>query len=244
VRKARRRPGFGPTRLEKLRLDKEFIELVQSANGIDRFSEKLFTTYQATQYLVRNEIPGDFVECGVYKGRHICMMAITLLQLGVTEREIYLYDTFAGMTEPGPEDRRAGGRLDAEGLRAKWQSLRRGQRNLWAYAPLEQVRRNVYATGYPTERFHFVNGNIKETIPNGFHSSIALLRLDTDWYELTRHELGHLYGLLAPKGVLIVDDYGSLEGARKAVEEFFAARNDFPFLFRTTKNERAMIKVL
>ena len=65
------------------------------------FNQKVFSTYQAVDYIVRNRIPGDFVECGVFQGRMVVMMALTLLELGETDRRIFLYDTFAGMTEPG-----------------------------------------------------------------------------------------------------------------------------------------------
>ena len=71
---------------------------------------------------------------------------------------------------------------------------------------------------YPAERVHFVKGKVEDTIP-GAPERIAILRLDTDWYESTRHELEHLYPG-SPGGVLLLDDYGYWEGAREAVDEF------------------------
>lgn len=229
-------------RIRRLRVEAEFIDLVQNAKVIDKFGESLYTTYKATEYIVRNAIPGDFVECGVYKGRHISVMALSLLRMGESARDIYLYDTFAGMPRPGALDTRAGGRASSEQLLDKWKKEFGGAAGVRRQAPLEQVRRAIIATGYPKERFQFVVGDVHETIPNDHHDQIALLRLDTDWYESTRHELENLYDRVAPGGVVIIDDYASFDGARKAVDEFFDGRSFAPFLFRTGRSERALIK--
>ena len=77
------------------------------------------------------------------------------------------------------------------------------------------------STGYPPDRVRYVKGPVERTIPDRLPGGpIALLRLDTDWYESTRHELLHLFPLLSPGGVLIIDDYGHWSGARKAVDEY------------------------
>ena len=86
------------------------------------------------------------------------------------------------------------------------------------------MRATVLSTGYPAERVHLVRGPVEETIPGAAPDALALLRLDTDWYASTRHELEHLYPRLATGGVLIVDDYGHWEGARRAVDEYFDDR--------------------
>jgi O-methyltransferase len=75
---------------------------------------------------------------------------------------------------------------------------------------------------YPQEQIHFHKGKVEETIPSEAPETIALLRLDTDWYESTKHELEHLYDRLSPGGILIIDDYGHWEGARLATQEFMA----------------------
>ncbi len=98
------------------------------------------------------------------------------------------------------------------------------------------------STGYPEERLHFVKGKVEETIPGDLPGKIALLRLDTDWYESTRHELEHLWPLLVPGGVLIIDDYGHWAGARRAVDEFFADRVDAPLLNRVDYTARVGVK--
>jgi hypothetical protein len=90
------------------------------------------------------------------------------------------------------------------------------------YSPLDEVRANVTRTGLPLERFAFVKGMVEQTIPGTMPpGAISILRLDTDWYESTRHELIHLFPRLSPGGVLIVDDYGFWRGSREACDEYF-----------------------
>ena len=85
----------------------------------------------------------------------------------------------------------------------------------------QQVRETLLSTGYPSERLHLVRGPVEETLPTGAPAQLSLLRLDTDWYESTAHELRHLYPRLSTGGVLIIDDYGHWEDARRAVDEYF-----------------------
>jgi O-methyltransferase len=177
---------------------------------------------EAVEYIVKNEIVGDFVECGVWRGGSIMAAAITLLRLGINDRELYLFDTFAGMPAPSEADRS----LTAPDQRPadRWQRDLREDHNEWAYAPLEAVLANVASTGYPREHVHLVKGPVEETIPDRAPQSIALLRLDTDWYSSTRHELEHLYPRLVPGGVVIFDDYGAWAGHRQAVDDYEPAR--------------------
>jgi hypothetical protein len=94
--------------------------------------------------------------------------------------------------------------------------------NVWAIAPLEQVKRAVLGVGYDPSKIRFVPGRVEETVPREAPSTISLLRLDTDWYESTWHELVHLFPRLSPGGVLIIDDYGHWQGARKATDQYLA----------------------
>jgi hypothetical protein len=94
--------------------------------------------------------------------------------------------------------------------------------NEWCVAGVQSVRKNVLSTGYPEEKLHLVQGKVEDTLPAAAPERIALLRLDTDWYESTRHELVHLYPRLVPNGVLIIDDYGDWVGAKEAVDEFLS----------------------
>ena len=113
---------------------------------------------------------------------------------------------------------------------------------LWAYAGLEEVRRNVLSTGYPEDRIAFIQGKVEDTIPGTIPEKIALLRLDTDWYESTRHELTHLYPLLSSSGILIIDDYGHWQGARRAVDEYLGAMPAPTYLHRIDYTGRLALK--
>lgn len=176
--------------------------------------ERVVTLAAAVEYLVRRRVPGDFVECGVWLGGSVMAIAKTLLRQGVLDRRIWLYDTFGAMPQPDEEDREVNrdfaGRLPP-----------RRTSNVPHGAYLPTVRTNVESTGYPPDLVSYVCGLVEETIPATTPREIALLRLDTDWYTSTAHELQHLYPLLVPGGVLIIDDYGHYQGARKATDEYF-----------------------
>jgi O-methyltransferase len=179
--------------------------------------DKLFALILATRYVADHEIPGAVVECGVWRGGSMQAVAHALLARGAADRDLHLFDTYAGMPAPTERDRRRDGKLASELLRT-----RPKQAKVWALATLEDVRAGMAETGYPPERIHYHKGMVEDTVPAEAPAQIALLRLDTDWYESTRHELEHLYGRLAPGGVLVLDDYGHWEGARRAVDEFLA----------------------
>ena len=95
-------------------------------------------------------------------------------------------------------------------------------------------------TGYPSERVHYVKGRVEETIPARAPAEISILRLDTDWYESTKHELDHLYPRLSPGGVVLFDDYGYWEGAREAVDEFLDATGERLLLHRMASGRLAV----
>lgn len=179
--------------------------------------ERTSALVEAVKYIERNNIEGALVECGVWKGGSVMAMALALKELGNESRDIYLYDTFAGMNAPTDEDIM----FDGTPGHHKFSKTRiSDDASSWCAIPFETVRQNVLRTGYPEDRFHFVKGPVEKTIPGTLPGKIALLRLDTDWYESTRHELIHLFPLLAPHGVIIIDDYGHWKGARKATDEY------------------------
>jgi len=180
--------------------------------------QRVVALCEATRYISANRIPGNVVECGVWRGGSMLAAARTLLQRGDTQRTLWLYDTFSGMTPPTAEDRRGVDHIDAVALLAAQER----SAPVWAVADLEDVRRTMSLCDYPADRVRYVVGPVEETIPGTAPEQIALLRLDTDWYASTRHELIHLFPRLAPGGVLIIDDYGDWEGARKAVDEYLA----------------------
>ena len=165
--------------------------------------------------------------------------ALTLLRLGVRDRDLYLFDTFTGMPEPSSAD--VSSPYDGYSPQRRWRRLSSAGRE-WAGVPTAAVRANLESTGYPPERIHLVPGLVEETLPREAPAAIALLRLDTDWYASTRHELEQLYPLLEPGGVLIIDDYGHYEGARRAVDEYFERLGSRPLLHRIDYTGRVAVK--
>jgi hypothetical protein len=190
--------------------------------------EKLYAGIMAARYVTRYDIAGAVVECGVWRGGSVHAIARALDAAGSHERDLYLFDTYEGMTTPGPRDRRGDGRPAAELLAAYGKASR-----VWAYASLEDVQEGFHEVPYPEEKLHFVKGPVEETIPSQAPDRIAVLRLDTDWYESTAHELAHLYDRLVPGGVLLLDDYGWWQGSREAVDEFIARTGARLYLART-----------
>jgi hypothetical protein len=175
---------------------------------------KLFGLVEATRYVVMRGIPGDIVECGVWRGGSMQAVALTLIEQGATDRQLHLFDTYEGMPPPTEKDSRRG--TPAEEMLASHDKDHR----IWAIAGLEDVQAAMRDVAYPEDLIHYHKGLVEDTIPGDAPDQISLLRLDTDWYESTRHELQHLYDRLSPGGVLIIDDYGDWEGARLATEEF------------------------
>ena len=163
--------------------------------------------------------------------------AKTFLRLGRYDIDLYLYDTFEGMPEPSHADVNARtGTAAADTYRAL-----KGQG--WCESPLEEVQRNMASTGYPAERLHYIKGMVEETVPSVAPDAISILRLDTDWYESTKHEMEHLFPRLARGGVLIIDDYGHWDGARKAIDEYLAAHKVQILLHRVDYTARQGVKL-
>jgi O-methyltransferase len=214
---------------------KRIIGAVREYTMTDR--DKLFALIQATRYVSRHRIPGDIVECGVWRGGSMQAAAHALLAEGDTERDLYLFDTYEGMPPPSEHDvRRGDGRTAAELLEAQ----PREDSKVWAVATLEDVRGGFAGVPYPQERVHFVKGLVEDTTPGGAPDQIAILRLDTDWYESTRHELEHLYPRLSSGGVLLLDDYGYWEGARRAVDEWLERTGERLLLTRMASGRLAV----
>jgi len=198
---------------------------------------RIYALVRAVEYIVSRPIRGAIVECGVWRGGSMMGVALTLLRLGVTDRDLYLFDTFEGMTEPGEQDVKHTGERAADMLAESSRDS-----HDWAVASLDQVREAVSTVGYPEERIHFVQGPVEETLPRNAPGEIAVLRLDTDWYSSTKHALVHLYPRLPRSGVLIVDDYGYWQGARRAVDEYLQENNVAVLLNRIDSTARLAVK--
>ena len=193
----------------------------------------LYMTYQAAKNVALNHIPGDIVECGVWRGGASYLVAETLRTYGVSDKNIYMFDTFSGMSKPTKLDVKSTG-LDA---RSKYKTTFDGELNItdWCFSSLDEVKNNMKKSNYNYDQFIFVPGKVEETIPKTLPEEIALLRLDTDWYESTHHELVHLYPKVVPGGLIIVDDYTAWKGARKATDDYLSSLSKKPVLFQDSQ---------
>lgn len=200
-------------------------------------NERVVSLIRAIDHICRHGIEGDIVECGVWKGGSMMAAALALRRNEQTTRALHLYDTYEGMPPPTEHDRDHLGASAADQLASQDKDAQ-----VWARAQIDEVEANMRSTSYPWERVHMIKGLVEATIPGHVPERIALLRLDTDWYESTRHELEHLFPRLVPGGVLILDDYGHWEGARKAVDEYLAEHRLPLLLCRIDMGGRIAIK--
>ena len=198
----------------------------------------MYALHKAVQYIADAKIPGDIVECGVWKGGSMMIAALTLEYMGDVDRQLWLYDTYAGMAQPTDRDVDPYGRSPQQ----RWQNAESGDINTWCMAPLDEVKSNLYSTAYPKQKMRFVEGKVEETIPDSLPETIALLRLDTDFFDSTHHELVHLFPKLSPNGVLIIDDYGWWKGSRDATDQYFEANGVNILLHRVDSTSRVAIK--
>ncbi len=217
--------------------DRQIIEKVQPFTLLS--PDRIYAFIEATRHVVQHNIPGAIVECGVWKGGAVMSSLLTLKKLSANDRDVFLYDTFEGMPRPGEDDKRCDGEALDVGFAEKQVDE---DSSTWCRAEYGEVHNNILSCEYPMDRIQFVKGKVEETMPETLPEQIAVLRLDTDWYESTRHELENLYPLLSPGGVLIIDDYGHWEGARQAVDEYFSSHKIPMLLHRTDYTGRVGVK--
>lgn len=198
--------------------------------------ERVFALCSAVRHVVTAKVPGAVVECGVWRGGSMMAAAMTLCSMGCGDRDLYMFDTFE--TTPAPTGRD----VDCWGIPAAVYFENAGAAGTPdSYLPIEEVRALLESTGYPPDRLRFVPGLVEDTVPAEAPGEIAVLRLDTDWYGSTAHEMRHLFPRLAPGGVLIVDDYGHFKGARDAVDEYLAEHDLHILLHRVDYTARMAV---
>jgi len=198
--------------------------------------ERLYANINSIKYLVNSQIEGAIVECGVWRGGSMLTMLETLKQYSVINRDIYLYDTFTGMSTPSKED----------GIFAheKFKELQTGEdKSNWCCADLNDVKSTINLSEYPNEKLHYVKGKIEDTVPGTIPDEISLLRLDMDWYSPTIHALTYLYPKVQSGGVIILDDYGHWDGCKQAVDRFVEENDVNLLLNRIDYTGRIAIKV-
>jgi hypothetical protein len=200
--------------------------------------ERVIALRDAVDYVCQRRLSGDFVECGVWRGGSMMVVAKVLRSRNEL-RTLHLFDTFEGMSEPSEHDRSYRGNSALDELAG---ATRDDARSIWCVAGEEDVRQNLASTGYPMDRVRLVRGKVEDTLPAAAPERISLLRLDTDWYESTKHELECLYERVESGGVIIIDDYGYWQGARKAVDEYLAKLDPRPLLTRVDSTGRLLLK--
>ncbi len=202
-------------------MEEDFLGIWERVQDYTMISvERGYSLYKSVEYVVSGGIPGDFVECGVWKGGACMLMALTLENLQEKNRKIYMYDTFSGMTKPTGEDVIAWNGAD---VMERWKN---NGFSSWAVG-VETVREMVESVVSDMSPFVFIEGDVENTLDERVPESVSILRLDTDWYASTAKELEVLYPLLSRGGILQIDDYGHFKGARKAVDEYFAEKPIF-----------------
>ncbi len=202
---------------------------------------RVWALIRAVDYLDENEIAGDFVECGVWRGGSAMAMMLACQGDGRQARHVWLYDTFEGMSPPTDLDVEIQSDRSASEILASTPFSEASP--MWAYSPRVEVEFNVASTGYPEECVTIAEGDVVATLRSTAPERIALLRLDTDWYESTLAELEVLFPKLVAGGVCIIDDYGHWGGSRRAVDEYFARQSTKPLLSRIDYTGRILIKV-
>jgi hypothetical protein len=201
-------------------------------------AEPAWSLYKSIEHIVTHNIAGDIVECGVWNGGSILLAAEALLHFGDTSRQLYLYDTFAGMPRPDDIDKT----WDGVPALPDWERSAANGQIMGFGGTVDMVRDVLRQSAYPQDQFIFVPGLVEQTIPEICPRQISLLRLDTDFYRSTRHELVHLYPRLTTGGILIIDDYGYLQGARIATDDYIREHNLPIFLARVDQSVRLAIK--
>jgi predicted O-methyltransferase YrrM len=203
-------------------------------------SERVYGLLKSIEYISKNNIHGELVECGVWRGGSSMAMAYMLRHLENYEKELFLFDTFAGMTAPKDIDIELNSGLSAKVLLRT--PPKKNDRDIWCIASYEDVSENMKQTGYPMGKIHLIKGDILKTLKLNAPKHISLLRLDTDWYESTKCELEILYPRLVSGGICIIDDYGHWAGAKKAVDEYFLENNIHPLLIPIDYSGRIFVK--
>lgn len=181
----------------------------------------------AIKYIIDNQIEGAVCECGVDAGYFELIWINELMKRNVT-RDIYLYDTFSGLTEPGIFDYTCNDsklyNMNKDQTYNYWKDrIIDVNINNWCYTPLEKVKQSLFSTGYEQTKLHFIVGDVMNTltIDTNIPDKISLLRLDTDWYESSKFELERMYDKVVKGGLIIFDDYYHWDGQRRATDEYF-----------------------
>jgi O-methyltransferase len=222
-------------------IDPWVVEIVRKVRSRTMTTnENIHALCSAVSYLSASGIAGDIVECGVWRGGSMMAAALALLRSGDVDRDLYLYDTYEGMSAPTDQDIDSQGRSALELFGADGRSGDNSE-SVWEPESVDGVRHAMASTGIDMARCHFIKGRVEDTLPGSAPERIALLRLDTDWYESTRHELRTLGPRIVDGGILIIDDYGYWKGARKATDEYLNTLDRRLYMHRIDSTARLVV---
>ena len=165
---------------------------------------------KAIHFVVDNNVSGDFVECGTWRGGLAALMSYYAKD--TEDKRLYVYDTFEGMPEPGENDCGTSKRMYEE------------NKGDWCRAGLDVVKSILQQVDPSYSDYcYLIKGKVEDTLDLIAPQTIALARLDTDWYESTKKELEVLYPRVQPRGYVLIDDYSDWNGCRQAVDEYFSS---------------------
>lgn len=225
--------GLIPPQNYIIDMEEEFLSLWKKVEEYTLISiERAYAVYQSIRYIAGKGFTGDWVECGVWKGGASMLAALCFKKFHHQTADLWLYDTYRGMTAPDENDQ----------IAVSGQSVSERNPEGWWAAGIDEVRNNLLKTDYPAEKIHFIEGDVAETLVKEKPEKISILRLDTDWYASTYAELTYLYPKLQTEGVLLIDDYGHFTGARKAVDQYFSEKKMIPLLQRVDYTGRILVK--
>jgi hypothetical protein len=252
-----RRLGFEIKRIKKgsaasdAASESEFVrmlEIVRASTMVSRAG--LFSLYRQALFCERQNLAGDFVECGVWKGGAVGLMALINLAHGNSPRHIHLFDSFEEICEP--DEKVDGARAIDEvtrwsrngGTKGRLTPLKGVYDHRGGPGTVEENRRLLEHTiGYDPAHIHFHKGWFQDTLPEQHKDvgRIAILRIDADWYASTKICLDYLFGKVVSGGFVIIDDYGAYDGCRKAVDEFVESTGKPLFLNYVNKDIRYVV---
>lgn len=229
--------------VEFSRADTEVLDLVLNSGVTMASRERVVATIKACKHAVEAEIDGDFIECGVWRGGNSIAARLTFDNYG-SDKKVWLFDTFGGMTAPTEFDTTS---FSDQSTDDRFKAGQKDGHNEWCFASIEDVRANFRNAGVDPDSVRMIAGDVTRTLEDesNLPERIAVLRLDTDFYESTRAELETLYPRLSIGGSLLIDDFGHWDGARRAVDEYFGALSpgSRPLLHYTDYTGRMAVKV-
>jgi O-methyltransferase len=207
--------------------------------------EVLASLYDQVRYLELNGIEGDFVECGVWKGGAVGLMAAANMEFGKKRRNLHLFDAFDDICEPNPvvDGERAMNDViklagvERTDIKGQLKPVKGIYDSMGGHGTIDECRELLFKKiKYSSQHVFFYKGWFQDTMP--VHASsiekIALLRLDSDWYESTKVSLTHLFGKVIAGGFVVIDDYGAYQGCKKAVDEFLREYELKKYLIRSS----------